>query len=107
MKAQTVRSMAAAVGSLLLMGSLTLAQSTINERERRQQGRIVEGVKDGELTKHETKKLEKQQAKIHRLEAKAKSDGEFTAKERARIQEKQDKASRQIYKQKHDKQDRD
>jgi len=103
---KTIKSIAAALVSTLVFGSLLFAQGTINQRERRQQRRIADGVKDGELTRKETRKLEKQQAKIHAAEARAKSDGEFTAKERAKIQKRQDKASRQIYKEKHDKQAR-
>jgi len=107
MKLQTLRWMVAAVGSLLIMGDFTFAQSTINQRQRHQQRRIMNGVKNGELTKTEVKKLEKEQARMHRQEARAKADGEFTAKERARIQKKQNTASRHIYKQKHDNQTRD
>ncbi|MCI0421061.1 MAG: hypothetical protein L0387_34665 [Acidobacteria bacterium] len=101
-----LKSIAAALVATLFMGNLMLAQSTVNQRERRQQRRIADGVKDGELTRNEVKKLEKRQARIHAAEAKAKADGEFTAKERAKIQKKQNKASRQIYKEKHDRQDR-
>ena len=103
---KTIKSIAAALVSTLLVGSLMFAQGTVNQRERRQQRRIADGVKDGELTQKEVRKLEKEQAKIHAAEAKAKADGEFTAKERAKIQRKQNKASRKIYKEKHDKQTR-
>jgi len=104
---KTIKSIAAAaLVSTLVLGNLVFAQGTINQRERRQQKRIGDGVKDGELTRKEARKLEKEQAKIHAAEAKAKADGEFTAKERAKIQKKQNKASRQIYKEKHDKQSR-
>ena len=103
---KTIKSIAAALVSTLVFGNLVFAHGTINQRERRQQRRIADGVKDGELTRKEVRKLEKQQAKIHTAEARAKADGEFTAKERAKIQKKQDKASRQIYKEKHDKQTR-
>ena len=103
---KTIKSVAAALVSTLLLGGVMFAQGTVNQRERRQQKRIADGVKDGELTQKEARKLEKEQAKIHAAEAKAKADGEFTAKERAKIQKKQDKASRKIYKEKHDKQTR-
>lgn len=103
---KTIKSIAAALVSTLLVGSLMFAQGTVNQRERRQQKRIADGVKDGELTRKGAGKLEKEQAKIHAAEAKAKADGEFTAKERAKIQKKQNKASRKIYKEKHDKQTR-
>ena len=78
----------------------------VNEREKHQQQRIKEGVKSGELTGKEAKKLEKQQAKIHAEEAVAKSDGKVTKGERAKIHHDQNKASKHIYKEKHDKQDR-
>ena len=88
------------------LGNLAFAHGTINERERRQQKRIADGIKDGELTRKEAGKLERQQAKIHTAEAKARADGEFTSKERTRIQKKENEASHQIYKEKHDKQTR-
>ena len=103
---KTIKSVAAALVSTLFLGNLMFAQGTVNQRERRQQERIADGVNDGELTQKETRKLEKQQAKIHTAEAKAKSDGQFTGKERAKIQKKQNKASEQIYKERHDKQTR-
>ena len=103
---KTIKLIGTALVSTLLLGNLMFAQGTVNQRERRQQRRIADGVKDGELTQNEARKLEKQQAKIHNAEAKAKADGEFTAKERAKIQKRQNKASRQIYKEKHDQQTR-
>ena len=106
MKACTIKLMTVAVAALLLRGDLTYSQPNVNERERRQQRRIVDGVRDGELTRKEFKKVEREQAKIHYKEAKAKADGEFTAKERAKIQKRQNQASRHIYREKHDKQTR-
>jgi hypothetical protein len=103
---KTIQPIAGVVVSTFLLGSLLFAQGTINERERRQQRRIADGVQDGELTRKEARKLGRQQARIHRAEARAKADGEFRAKERATIQKKQNRASRQIYKQKHDRQTR-
>jgi hypothetical protein len=84
------------------------AQNTpvVDNREGNQKERIKDGVKSGELTKPEAKKLVKQQHHIKKAEAKAKSDGEVTAAERAKLDRKQDRASRNIAKQKHDKQDR-
>jgi len=103
---KTIKSIGAALVSTLVFGNLLFAQGTINQRERHQQRRIADGVRDGELTQKEARKLEKEQAEIHAAEAKAKADGEFTAKERAKVQRRQDKASHQIYKEKHDKQSR-
>jgi hypothetical protein len=103
---KTIKLIGTAWVSTILLGNLMFAQGTINQRERHQQGRIADGVRDGELTQKEASKLEKEQAKIHSAESKARADGEFTAKERAKIQKRQNKASHHIYKEKHDKQPR-
>jgi hypothetical protein len=93
---------------VLAIGIPVSAQKTssVDNRERRQQKRIRQGVKSGELTRHEGARMEKQQAKTHALEAKAKSDGTVTRKERARLQHRENKTSRRIYRQKHDGQTR-
>ena len=75
-------------------------------REVRQQGRIAEGVKSGELTKHEAKKLERGEARIDRAEDKAMADGSMSAEEKAKIEKMQDHQSKKIYRQKHDNQQR-
>jgi hypothetical protein len=106
MKACTIKLMTVAVAGLLLRGDLTFSQPSINQRERHQQRSIFDGIHDGELTRREVRKLEREQAKIRYQEAKAKADGDFTSKERARIQKKQNHASRHIYREKHDNQAR-
>ncbi|HEU0008044.1 MAG TPA: hypothetical protein VFS12_18820, partial [Terriglobia bacterium] len=65
----TIKLIPAALVSTLLLGNLVFAQGTINQRERHQQRRIADGVRDGELTKKDGRKLEKEQAKIHTAEA--------------------------------------
>jgi hypothetical protein len=97
------------VGFLLGMSIFAIAQTrtpSINNRERRQQNRIRQGVRSGSLTRREAARLERQQARTHRLEARAKSDGRVTARERARIQARENRTSRHIYRQKHDAQRR-
>jgi hypothetical protein len=89
--------------ALPLMG---LAQG-VNDRQQNQRARIRQGVRSGELTRREAGRLQAKQARIRVNEAYARrSGGEFTARERARIQHQQNRASRQIYRQKHDRQDR-
>jgi hypothetical protein len=61
-------------------------------------------VKSGELTGREAARLEKGQAKVQRMEDKAKSDGVVTARERKRIAHEQDKQSKRIAHEKHDQQ---
>ena len=73
----------------------------VDKREARQQKRIDQGVKSGQLTPTEASRLEKQQAKIKSDEAKAKSDGKVTPKERAKLTKEQNRASRNIHRKKH------
>lgn len=54
----------------------------------------------------EARRLEKQQARANKAEDKAKADGVVTTAERESLHRKQDKASANIYRQKHDKQDK-
>jgi hypothetical protein len=75
-------------------------------REVRQQARIGQGVKSGELTKHEAKKLRKGQKRVDLMQNKANADSQVTLEERAKIEKAQDKQSASIYKQKHDGQER-
>ena len=79
----------------------------INKHQHNQQKRIFKGVKSKELTRKEFYRLEKEQAQIRRMEKRFKSDGELSKKERAKLLLAQKQASRHIYKQKHDKQDRE
>jgi hypothetical protein len=90
----------------LLMSDMVLAQSDINEREARYQRGITDGVKNGELTPQQARKLEKEQAWIRAQGAKAKSDGDSLLKGALRFKKRQDKTSRQIHKEKHDNQQR-
>ncbi len=73
----------------------------INKRQRNQQRRIRQGVKSGELTKSETRHLEKEEGKIEADKLEAKSDGSVTPAERAKLQREENHASRDIYRKKH------
>lgn len=95
-------------GALL---TLTLAEpflaqaGVIGERQKNQQERIDEGVKSDELSKRETIKLEKEQAKIQRKKRRyRRNDGKLGPKEKADLTQDQNKASRHIYREKHDEQ---
>jgi hypothetical protein len=112
MKASTV----VAIVCLAAMGIATsFAQATnppgrktprVDAREKVQKERIKEGVKSGELTRREARRLAAEQKKIRVDEAKAKSDGKVTARERAKLNKQLNKASRDIARQKHDRQKR-
>jgi len=93
---------------VLALGITVSAQQTpsVDRREHRQQRRIHQGVRSGSLNRREAARLESQQARTRRLEAKAKSDGRVTRRERARLQHRENRTSRHIYRQKHDRQNR-
>ena len=76
-------------------------------RQIKQQKRIHQGIRGGELTKGEVVKLEREQRRIQKSKRKAWSDGKLTPRERVRIEHRQDRASRHIYKAKHNDRDRD
>lgn len=76
------------------------------QRNHLQRARIAEGVRSGELTRPEARRLRAGQRRVHRIERRAVADGVVTDKEKARIETAQDVQSARIYNQKHDDQDR-
>jgi hypothetical protein len=75
-------------------------------RNKRQNARIAEGVKSGEITHGEAKKLGHEEHRIHRAERRAGRDGVVTEKEANHIDHMQDKASADIYRAKHNDRER-
>jgi hypothetical protein len=86
--------------------SLSAEARRDQNREIRQQARIGQGIKSGELTKHEAKKLRKGQKRVDLMQKKANADGQVTPEERAKIEKAQEKQSALVYKQQHDGQER-
>lgn len=78
----------------------------VNARQHNQRERIQQGVRSGELTRRETGKLVEEQRDVRQLERAYKSDGTLTGAERRDLHHEQNQASRDIYRQKHDEQDR-
>jgi hypothetical protein len=93
---------AAAVGSLF--ASLAFAQTTGTEVQRdiNQQTRIEQGLQSGQLNTREAGRLEREEAGVERMEAKALKDGKLTDAEKARVDNAQNKVSQDIYREKHD-----
>jgi hypothetical protein len=90
----------------IILSAPVLAQTqtpVINEKQKTQQERIKQGIKSGELTKKETKKLEAEQKAIQKDKKLAKADGKVTPVEKKTIIKDQNKASKDIYKLKHNK----
>jgi len=95
------------LGICVALAPATLsAHPSINQTERREQVRINQGIRSGELTRQEARRLEAEQARIRVDERFARADGNLTSKERERLRNELSHASRDIYHQKHDRQDR-
>jgi hypothetical protein len=89
----------------LAMAAGPMWGQNIRKREKRQQERIAQGVKSGELTPKETAKIERKEAKLHREIKRDRADGGgLSPQERAKITRQQNRASREIYREKHDNQ---
>jgi hypothetical protein len=89
---------------LVLMSAAAVAQTNTAEtvqRDVNQQTRIEQGLQSGTLNTREAALLEKDQAKVDRLQAKSLKDGKLTAAERAKLDAAQDKSSHDIYTAKH------
>ena len=78
----------------------------MNARQAHQRHRIGQGIRSGELTRAETRRVAETQRDIRQLERAYKSDGKLTRAERRDLHHEQNQASRQIYRQKHDDQTR-
>ena len=73
----------------------------IDRREVRQHHRIAQGVRSGELTRGEARRLRAGQVHVRRMERRAKADGIMTPGERARLGRAQNVQSRHIARLKH------
>ena len=78
----------------------------VNQRQANQTGRIVQGVKSGELTHDEAQDLRTERRDIRDLEHTYKSDGTLTKDERQDLHQQLNQQSQEIYEEKHDEQER-
>lgn len=106
-----MKKMIALTTALMILGltSAGFAQTRtpyINKRERHEQRRIAEGIRNGSLTPSEAARLEREQAKLRHDEHRAKADGVVTAGERHRLIREENRASRDIYRLKHNRRHR-
>lgn len=76
---------------------------TINQRKRNQQRRIRQGVKSDELTRGETRNLEKKEHALNQEERdmRKQDNGKLTAQDRKALNQQQNRLSKQIYRDKH------
>ncbi len=94
--------------AVAMMGAASASAGTprLDARQDNQRARIVQGVRSGELTRPEARRLAHGQAELRRDERAAKRDGVVTARERAALQHEANRQSHRIHRQKHDAQDR-
>lgn len=101
MKTLTVATLA-----LVAMTAVASAQGytadRIDRREDRQERRIQDGVRSGDITRREYRQLEAEQARIREMERHAKRDGRIDRYEAAQIERAQDAASRHIAQERND-----
>lgn len=112
-----------AVGGLISIGSATAQQNNtsgagpgtvdpghprvnqVNRRETRQQNRIANGVKNGQLAPRQTAHLERGEARLQRNEKRdmAKDNGHLTKQDQRQLNRESNRMSKRIYKDKHSK----
>ena len=95
----------------LLLGALLLPVAAnaqgINNRRENQRDRIQQGVRSGELTHREARRLNRREARISRTERRdSRYGGHLTPAQRANIQRRLSRTNRAIYSQKHNRQER-
>jgi hypothetical protein len=90
-----------AIAAAFFCGS-AFAQTGALQRDVNQQERIEQGLKSGQLTTGEAARLEREEAKVERDQARALRDGSLSPAEKARLAREQNKVSRDIYREKHD-----
>jgi len=73
----------------------------VDRRQANQTERIRDGVRSGQLTRGETRRLVRGQAHVRRMEHRAKADGVVTPGERARLRQAQRVQSRHIARARH------
>ena len=101
MRAKTLTIVSIMVAAMLFTVSLSWAKGGNADRQKKQIRRISGGVKSGEITRKESKRLGREQRRIGQIKRNARADGRVNARERRRIHNLQDRASRHIYLAKH------
>lgn len=101
-----IRKLAIAAVLTALSAPAFAGTPALDAREANQRQRIAAGVRSGELTRPETRRLVRGELRLHRNERLAKRDGVVTRAERHRLQREADRMSRRIWTQKHDRQTR-
>ena len=92
------------MAAMLAVTSIASAQTrtpVINHREHRQERRINQGVRSGELTRGEAHHLRADERRISAEKRMARADGHVSGAERRQIRRDENRTSRAIYRDKH------
>ena len=97
------RLMMSSLMALLVLGFIVqdARAGEVRRRERRQQARIEQGEKSGELTQGEANRLEKGEGRIEGAREAAAADGKITPAERRKLNRMENRESRRIWRDKH------
>lgn len=106
MKIQNLLFVFIALFSFVLTTNAQTTKKAVVTKQVKQDARINQGLRSGELTRVEAKKLKQQQRDINRTKRAAKADGKVTAKEKAVIKHKQNHASANIARKKNNQKSR-
>jgi len=89
--------------ALIVSISIPAFAAEVDHRQANQQARIAEGMEHGQLTPHETARLERREVRTHReiRHDREVNGGRLTRHERAKINREQNRTSRRIYAAKH------
>ncbi|MEP6796318.1 MAG: hypothetical protein ABJB16_18465 [Saprospiraceae bacterium] len=94
------------LGAIVLGTLSTVAAQTttpaVTTTQIEQQGQIIQGQVNGELTKQETRRLERQQRRIARHKHDAKADGKVSRREARKLRKEQMEADKNIYRKTND-----
>ena len=89
----------------VILGSLpALAEqypASLAQRHLTQERRIYQGLRSGQITPGEYRRLENQQGRIRAAEARMRADGRLDRGERARLNRMENRASRVVYRYRH------
>jgi hypothetical protein len=101
---KTISGMAIASVLVIGMGISALANDrtpVVNRRQANQQARIRQGIRSGELTRGEARRLEAREGRIQADKLIDKSKGYVTPRERAQLNRELTRTSSAIYRDKH------
>ena len=102
---QAISVVAITCAALLVASDASAAgPGRIKNRKERQQDRIAQGVKSGELTAGETAKLEKKESALNQEQRDMRKidGGKLTPQDRRTLNRQQNRLSKDIYQEKHD-----